>query len=337
NDIYRYHGEVILTKGSKLNQRLLNRIKDLGIDYIYIKSGAEFNEKIEYDDIINPKVRIDLVKKYKNAIDRFSRFIVDYKNVSRYLREIDKFEKSLDYIAKTIIRETHTNSDLSVVSIKRKNLYKYEHIIDTSIISYILGKNCDNLPYKLRYDLIITALLMDLSLFVKDDILYEKHIEISRDLAKEHTNFNARILKAILDHHEHFDSKAGFPKENKKQDISLISRIIKVAQKYDEITSTKPLKDKKLNHNHEAFEYIMGQGNREFDMEIVRIFARKMSPYSKGMYVKLSNGKKGMIYDTIKNYPLRPVIKLFKNDKVISLIKDNSITVKKVIFRKESN
>ena len=60
-------------------------------------------------------------------------------------------------------------------------------------------------------------------------------------------------------------------------------------------------------------------------MEIVKIYAKEMSPYSKGMYVKLSNGKKRMIYDTIKNYPLRPVIKL----KIIQLLK-------KFIYRKES-
>lgn len=336
HDIYERRGKVLLKRNKVLTKRYIDKIKELGIYYIYVESEFVDNN---LSDVINPKVRIDLINKFKEVINDFKR-VLDGKirTTSRYIKAVNAFENSIRFMAKEIERKTLTQSDLSVVDIKREYQYEYEHVVDVAIISYLIGKTYPKLAFNYRSDLIISALLMNISLFYLSDEekkeQYKNHPTKSYQILKEHTQFNSRILEAVKTHHEHHDGE-GYPNNVSGESINLLSKIISVADIYDKITSKKPLGSTDINHQHEAFEYIMGQGNRKFDIRIVKLFARKMSPYPVGTYVRLSNGKKGVVIRRIRNYPLRPEVKLFDTKEVVQLIEDNTITIKEVIYRKE--
>lgn len=82
--------------------------------------------------------------------------------------------------------------------------------------------------------------------------------------------FEWNVSQAALQHHERYDGK-GYPHGLQGNEISLWGRIIAVADTYDAITWYRPY-SKILSHNY-ALEEIVRNSGKQFDPEIVEVFA----------------------------------------------------------------
>ncbi|MCF6188378.1 MAG: HD domain-containing protein, partial [Desulfobulbaceae bacterium] len=78
-------------------------------------------------------------------------------------------------------------------------------------------------------------------------------------------------LPAILHHHERFDGK-GYPNRLTENQLSLMARIIAVADTYDAITTKRPYS--KAMPPAEAFSELRKNAGTQFDPEIVKAFER---------------------------------------------------------------
>jgi HD-GYP domain-containing protein (c-di-GMP phosphodiesterase class II) len=78
-----------------------------------------------------------------------------------------------------------------------------------------------------------------------------------------------RVAHIIRDHHERFDG-SGYPNRKKGHDISLLSRIIAVADAYDAMTTSRPYR-RRLTH-HQAVAELVRHSGRQFDPEVVEHF-----------------------------------------------------------------
>ncbi len=78
-----------------------------------------------------------------------------------------------------------------------------------------------------------------------------------------------RVAHIIRDHHESYDG-SGYPNRKRGQDISLLARIIAVADAYDAMTTSRPYR-RRLSHQ-DAVRQLWDNAGRQFDPLVVRSF-----------------------------------------------------------------
>jgi diguanylate cyclase (GGDEF)-like protein/putative nucleotidyltransferase with HDIG domain len=173
-------------------------------------------------------------------------------------------------------------------TVDAKDHYTYGHSKKTSEyavrIAQEFGYSAERIA-KLK----AAALLHDIGkIRVPDNILFKPGPLIADEWVaiKEHPKFGVAILRhikglsgclpIIQHHHEHFDGN-GYPAGLAGDDIPLDSRILAVADAYDAMTSPRPYRPDKLNHQDALKELVRCKGTY-FDPEVVRVFAELWKP-----------------------------------------------------------
>ncbi|MHB1012514.1 MAG: HD-GYP domain-containing protein, partial [Desulfobacteria bacterium] len=94
------------------------------------------------------------------------------------------------------------------------------------------------------------------------------HAVIGDEIVKP-MKFFEKEREIIRHHHEHFNG-SGYPDSASGQEISLIARILAVADSYDAMTSNRPYRQARTH------EFAIGELKRcagtQFDPEVVRVF-----------------------------------------------------------------
>jgi len=137
-----------------------------------------------------------------------------------------------------------------------------------------------------------------------------RHAQSGHEMVSRLERFDAEAAQAILQHHERWDG-SGYPAGLKGSDISLLARIVGIADTYYALVSSRPYG--KALMPHEAIEYIMAFGGDLFDPELVRIFARQVPLYPTGVTVKLNTGQIGVVSDANIGHVGRPIIRILYN------------------------
>jgi HD-GYP domain-containing protein (c-di-GMP phosphodiesterase class II) len=97
-----------------------------------------------------------------------------------------------------------------------------------------------------------------------------------------------RVAHIIRDHHERYDG-SGYPGRKQGHDISLLSRIIAVADAYDAMTTSRPYR-RRMTHLQAVAELVRHAG-RQFDPGVVEHFIN--SEDVAGMAAKPPAGRPG--------------------------------------------
>jgi HD-GYP domain-containing protein (c-di-GMP phosphodiesterase class II) len=91
--------------------------------------------------------------------------------------------------------------------------------------------------------------------------------------------------------------------------ISLYAKIIAVACSYEALTSSRPHKDAKDGYT--GMIDLLKNVGKQYDDTIVRALVYSLSIYPIGLYVLLSNGKKGQVIDVNAENPRFPLVQIF--------------------------
>ncbi|MFA6079491.1 MAG: HD domain-containing phosphohydrolase [Candidatus Omnitrophota bacterium] len=133
----------------------------------------------------------------------------------------------------------------------------------------------------------LSSLLHDIGkIGIKESVLYKpgklskreklhimSHPMIGLDIVESIDNSH-KFIRGIVEHHEHFDG-SGYPNHLKGQAISILGRIIAVADTYDALTTNRPYQKKYTPK--EALFVIRDGSNTQFDPKIVRMFMLSFS------------------------------------------------------------
>lgn len=340
--LFNDNGQILLSKGVILNNRLILKIKEAGFLYLYINDNK--NEEV-INDVIKPEIRqkaIASIKKIYTAIDqengihlqkRFNYTVTDLKNVIEGIVD-DMFAEK--------------NIMIQLVDIRNLDNYTYSHSVNVAILSLVIG-----ISYGLNkndlYDLTLGALLHDIGkMFIPEDLLkkpgaltmdefniVQQHSLRGFNYMKDELNINAKSRIISLQHHEKIDG-TGYPYKLKDKEINLFSKIVSIADVYDGLTSDRIYR--KAIPVHEALEYIMGGCGRLFDFNLVQAFVKKVVPYPIGTIIKLSNNTIGIVENVNLDFPLRPTVKIIKekekicSEYIIDLTKENTIVVEDIVY-----
>ena len=149
--------------------------------------------------------------------------------------------------------------------------------------------------------------------------LYEMHCQYGVEIGQK-LQFTAAVLAIIREHHELFDG-TGYPNKLKGEAIGLLSRIVALANHYDELCN--PLNIADALTPHEALSLMFARLRNKFDPKLLQILIRCLGVYPPGTIVQLSNGVIGMVATVNANKPMKPMIVIYDAD----VPKDEAILV----------
>lgn len=325
--IYDNRGMILLREGVKLTKFFIKRVEELGVYSMYIND--EYSDA-QIDDIIKPELRLKAIKNIKDTFYSFDKFNISTKKEDKkFILERQIYFRSIGDIVDEIIEELvgKRNVMINMVDIKSLDDYTYQHCVNVAVLSLILGIQMQ-LSKKKLYDLCLGALIHDIGkVLVPKEILYkkEKLTKEEYDIVKQHTTKGYNFVKdsidisapariIVLQHHEREDGK-GYPEGRMGEEINELAKIVSVADVYDALTSDRSYR--RAMSPNDAVEYIMANGQTQFNYDIVKVFSRCIVPYPEGTLVKLSNGEIGVVEDVFPNFPLRPKVKIISKNKCL--------------------
>lgn len=165
--------------------------------------------------------------------------------------------------------------------------------------------------------------------------LLELHPLNGVKILSEVKSITKSVLDAIYQHHEKCDG-TGYPRKRTVLDISLMARIIAVADTYDNICNRYYLK--RLLTPHECLSYMYTRLRDALSMDIISTLVKTIGVYPPGCFLELSDGNIAIVIATNKDKSTRPTIIVYNEDVprekpiIISLSDVESLTIVRSIL-----
>ena len=218
---------------------------------------------------------------------------------------------------------------LALANTKDFGLAGANHAVNTAVIAIALGAKL-GLSKKLLGDLGIAALLHDVGKIVLPDELQttcrERWNVEQQKLYKTHASsgvellLNQRVINSIVKsinvtflHHYRYDG-TGFPKLMLTKTQNLFTRIIAVANAYDNMTTSNRLEEKAQDPG-KVLRTLMDLKGTEYDPLVVKAFVNLMGLYPVGCVVRLDTGEVATVIEPPSDpeHLDRPVVKLISD------------------------
>ncbi|WP_042352228.1 HD-GYP domain-containing protein [Bacillus massiliigorillae] len=318
--IYNTQQQILLNEGVSLTERMITRLRELGIQYVYIKDAR--TNHIQPFNTLSEKVRKDSLI----AIETSFTDIHDKESIVGSSIVLEKNSKKFMELIRTILDEIKDHSELlSILSdVHIYDEYIFIHSFNVTLYSLAIGIKL-GLSQKDLEILGIGAILHDVGkMYVPYDILMKpgkltqsEYIEMQK-----HTDYGFHILKRVatipllvahcaFQHHERVDG-TGYPRGLLDKDIHLFGKIIAVADVFDAVTSNRVYRQAMLPH--EGLEILYAGAGTLFDSNIVETFRKAVAIYPLGLNVVLNNNKEGVVSKQNDGMSDRPVITILKEN-----------------------
>lgn len=327
-----YSGECLIIKeGYKEIYKYAQNLINMGIRYIYVDDDN--SDGIDIPDAISEETRVSCKSILTNTMDDFVK--------SNSLRLV-KLKDSVEMIISDIIR--NKDVQISLMDISSADEYTFAHSVSTTVYALLIGRKLNYSQKKLEQLAIGTMLhdlgkiLLDNRIMFKEGLLtpeefeYVKlHSPVGYEALREASNVPKLSSDIALNHHEKVDG-TGYPRGLKGKQIDEFSRIAAIADVYDALTTDRCYR-KKWSTN-KALDYLIEKSGTMFDPELVQLFMQQIAVYPNGSMVRLSDGRLALVKEQNPSVPLRPVVRVFEDEKgnrvtkeEIDLMKVLSITI----------
>ena len=236
---------------------------------------------------------------------------LDYKDVTDKIRDMIDYVKEDRRFLMRVLRNIEPAPD--------KN-YMASHSVRSTILSIIIGSYI-KLPNHRLIELGVAAILHEVGMLKLPSSIYLSHRQLTPQeqkailthpilgysMLKSH-DFPLSVCLAALEHHER-ENSSGYPRRLTGEKISLYAKIIAVACSYEALSSKRPHKEAKDGYTG-MLELLKNEG-KAYDDTIVKALVVSLSIYPIGLYVLLSNGKKGQVIDVNPENPRFPIVQIF--------------------------
>jgi HD-GYP domain-containing protein (c-di-GMP phosphodiesterase class II) len=213
-----------------------------------------------------------------------------------------------------------------LTNLKNHDEYTLNHSVNVCLLATALGRRL-GLNRGELVDLGIAAFFHDLGkidtpveilnkpakLSVEEREIMEQHPFKGAEklvLLKESRRLPLRAIHVAMEHHIREDL-GGYPRYFKKDDVNLFSKIVKVVDYFDAVT-TKRVYRKDVYTRSEALSMMLELSGTEFHPVILKAFVAMMGVFPIGSLVALRSGEVGIVF-AVNEDPqlvLRPKVKL---------------------------
>lgn len=313
--IYSEEGLVLLSEGVELTSRLIGRLKDLGIGYVYISDAA--TEDIIIPDMLQEETRRRALVEIKQQFQSMS----GLKTKSR----IPHFGKALSGLMNTILEDIGSQKEamIMLMDMNASDFDLYNHSLNVCVYTLVLGVASGYTRQQLM-EIGLGALLHDIGKTQIAPEILHKPAKLSDEefkIIQQHTTYGHRILKdepgipllaahCALQHHERIDG-SGYPFGLKDKEIHEYAKWLALADSYDAMTTNRVYKQALLPH--QAVEVLYTGSGTLYEQRMLEKFRDCVAIYPLGISVTLSTGEIGVVADIHSRVPQRPRIRVLKD------------------------
>ena len=317
--VYNEKGHILLNEGVTLTEKIISRLIDKGITYVYIQDPK--TDGIEQNYPISSKTRSKAVEAIEEAFD-----IVQKEKELSNAFVFDGLGKKFSTVVCDILTDIQDNkAAISLLAdVYSYDNYIFTHSLNVTIYSLALGMQL-KLNQRQLEEIGLGAILHDvgkmqipLEILLKpakltdhEFELIKKHTEHGFDILRKIPNMSLVTAHCAYQHHERIDG-SGYPRGLKGDDIHYYSKLIGIADVYDAVTSNRVYRSAMLPH--EGLEILYAGAGTQFEHNMVEAFRKAVAVYPAGITVILNDNRKGIVVRQNEGLSERPVIRILEED-----------------------
>jgi HD-GYP domain-containing protein (c-di-GMP phosphodiesterase class II) len=336
--VFGERSEVVYSDGQRLMQKEIDMISRLGYPGVYVEDPRTVE--------VVPQLLLPR-ELYLGAVAALKYFMDMAKHGERSLKNRAADIERQRNVVSPIIEVLKQKKRRIIECVEGKPFREYDnyHAVSVMVLSLLVGIEGGMTDEKL-YELGVAALLHDIgNAFLPAEILgrpgeltdeeYElvkKHVQMGYEYLHGYHELSPEASMGALQHHENYDG-TGYPNKLKRKQISLVGRIIAVADVYDALVSRRPYRAAK--YANEALDVLEQASDRKFDPDIVNVFMKFVAPFPGGVPVLLTTGEQAIVCHNYAESLRRPKLLLLEGNKIgeyLDLSKDPGL--EKVKIRK---
>ncbi|WP_138418532.1 HD-GYP domain-containing protein [Aquibacillus sediminis] len=317
--IYSDNGQVLIQRDIQLTQRMLNRLMELGITYLYIKDVH--TEDVMVEPPISDELRMEAVKTVKNSFTDIQNN--DYMKRSFLVEQAG--EKMADMVSHIMSEMKGRKEVISILSdVLISDDYVFSHSVNVTIYSLALANEM-GMPSKRMEEIGLGAMLHDVGkMFIPDEVLQktgkltdeefkiiQKHTDEGFNYLRKANNIPLLAAHCAYQHHERLNG-TGYPRGITEKDMHPYAKILGVADVFDAVTSDRVYRDAMLPH--EGLEILYAGAGELFDKNLVEAFKKTIAIYPQGLTLQLSDGRSGVVIKQNPHLYERPIIRILKEN-----------------------
>lgn len=315
--IFQDNGNVLLGSGMELTDRYIHRLRNMGVDYVYIEDPL--TEGVVPEEPISDATRNEAVKEISATMNAFknndlSKGRIIAPNIGKNFRDI--FGSIMTDLS------SRENILVNLTSIHSLDSYLFQHSVNVAVLAGIIGL-AKGLNRTQLEELGVGALLFDIGMTKMPEKIIKESGELTkaeRALLETHPREGFEILRKYHDvslvsahcayqHHERFDG-SGYPRGLKGNDIHLYAQIVGLADMYDALVSPRPYR--KRYRTSEAIEFLFAAGGTYFDHELIKLFCSHISIYPIATMLLLNTGQTVVVVENSELALHRPIVRVVK-------------------------
>lgn len=336
--IFNENGQILIHVGVPLTRRIIDRLIDIGITYVYIEDDK--TSDIISQSVITEETRVRSINQIKSEFTS----IADEMKLKKTFNG-DHLSKNFTQIVSDLLDEIKGNDDvLTVLSdVFLYDSYIFSHSLNVTVYSLGLALELKFSEKKLM-ELGLGAILHDVGKMLTPNEILNKPGRLTNEefeIIKKHTTDGYKMLKDLpniplltahcaFQHHERLNG-TGYPQGLAGDKIHPYAQIIGICDVFDAVTSNRVYRRAMLPH--EGLELLYTGVGTQFDTELVKSFSKTIAIYPDGLTVGLSNGCTGVVSKQNKELSTRPVVRVLTengtevNPYEIDLMKHVNITI----------
>lgn len=284
-----------------------------------------------FDNIIEAKkARFEKLQKQRQEIERCeAKFVqaatvvrnIDRNIFSRPKETLEEAGKLVDSIADVFINGN--DAIMHLIQQKEGSEELYFHSLNVSVLAMMLAHEmkCSESQVKAVG---MAGLFHDLGkVNIPDQVnrkttalnkaeqnLYELHCQYGIDIGGK-AGMDKVTLDVIANHHEYLDG-SGFPRGLKGDAIRIPTRIVSIANVYDNLCNH--VDPNQSMTPHEALSLMYAHRRAQFDPGAMATLVKSLGVYPPGTLVKLSNDAVGLVMNVNVGMPLRPRVLVYDDE-----------------------
>lgn len=347
-DVYSYNGQMILTNGTVLTDKIITRLEFYSIMSVRVEDEMQdvpHEEALPTPELKEPP-HSEIIKQSKDFTDfknTFDDTLTDFKSSINNIVELNSPINTDELLnnTKSLINQAKNSSYSTMDMLHNMRQYDdltFAHSMNVSLICNVFGGWLKMKPEEIDL-LTLCGMLHDLGKLKIPDSIIKKPEKLTTDeyqLVKTHTVEGYHILKAqgvsehiansALMHHEKCDG-SGYPLGLTADRIDTYAKIVGIVDVYDAMTSARIYRGPMCPFR--VIELYESEGLQKYDAHFILTFLENVSNTYLHYTVQLSDGRAGKIIFINKNALSKPIVQC--GDVMVDLSKEKDLHVDKIL------
>ncbi|MGQ9660498.1 MAG: HD-GYP domain-containing protein [Thermochromatium sp.] len=275
--------------------------------------------------------RIQRLKQRRSRLNQCAKRYMQKVNLARKLmshlraspaQAVEEADELVDGMVDELTEDAETTVQL--VNLKHQDENSYHHAINVSALALVLGRKLGLDQGQLRllgqgglfHDLghlkIPAQILMKKGPLTKAERrFYEQHPRYGAEIARQIGTLPVGIIEIIAKHHEHLDG-SGYPEGLRANDIGLLTRILTVVNRYDNLCNG--FGGERGLSPHQAVSRMYSKERQCYDPKVLTTFITNLGVYPPGTVVRLTDGRIAVVISINADDLLKPNVLVYSDE-----------------------